>query len=124
GSTVWHGCVSRATLFLFVEPCKKTRNFLAKAGLIWCNIAPLGNGSRPIGHSSWRDSIMSKVVTPPMAQPASQVKVPQEKIAMRAYEKWCQRGRPQGTHLQDWYEAEAELRGEYARTGGSAQARR
>jgi hypothetical protein len=40
------------------------------------------------------------------------MKVPHERIAMRAYEKWCQRGCPPGTHLQDWYEAERELQGE------------
>jgi hypothetical protein len=38
---------------------------------------------------------------------------------MRAYEKWCQRGRPMGTsQLQDWLEAEAEVRAEQARQGG------
>jgi serine phosphatase RsbU (regulator of sigma subunit) len=31
-------------------------------------------------------------------------------IAIRAYEKWQTRGRPWGTHLQDWLEAEAEVR--------------
>ena len=35
--------------------------------------------------------------------------VPHEKIATRAYEKWCQRGCTHGTHQQDWLEAEAEL---------------
>jgi PAS domain S-box-containing protein len=30
-------------------------------------------------------------------------------IAMRAYQKWLRRGRPHGTQLQDWLEAEAEL---------------
>ena len=38
--------------------------------------------------------------------------IPHEKIAMRAYEKWCQRGCPSGTDQQDWLEAEAELRSE------------
>ena len=54
---------------------------------------------------------MSKVVTPPQTQPSmsSTVRVPQEKIAMRAYEKWCKRGRPLGTDKQDWIEAESEL---------------
>ena len=46
---------------------------------------------------------MSRVATPPQAQPAStpqqQMKIPHEKIAMRAYEKWVQRGRQQGTQL-------------------------
>jgi hypothetical protein len=37
--------------------------------------------------------------------------IPREKIAMRAYEKWCQRGRPcDGSDRQDWLAAEAELR--------------
>jgi len=38
------------------------------------------------------------------------LKIPHEKIAVRAYEKWCQRGCPPGTDAQDWMEAEAELR--------------
>jgi hypothetical protein len=67
---------------------------------------------------------MSKVVTPPLAQSASTLKIPHEKIAMRAYEKWCQRGRPQhGTALQDWIEAENELKSEFSRSGGSHQSR-
>jgi hypothetical protein len=54
-----------------------------------------------------------------MAQPTTPTtKVPHDKIAMRAYEKWCQRGRPHGTHVQDWLEAESELKAEHARTGG------
>ncbi len=68
---------------------------------------------------------MSRVATPPMT-PASTptnapVKVPHEKIAMRAYEKWCKRGRPQGTDKQDWMEAEAELRAELTRHGVSSR---
>jgi hypothetical protein len=50
--------------------------------------------------------------------------VPHEKIAMRAYEKWCKRGCPQGSHMQDWFEAETELRAEMSRTGQGAPARR
>jgi hypothetical protein len=38
--------------------------------------------------------------------------IPHEKIAMRAYEKWCRRGRTHGNHQQDWIEAEQELRNE------------
>ena len=79
---------------------------------------------------------MSRVVTPPTTHPQTppytppqgvmQVRVPHEKISMRAYEKWMQRGRPQGTELQDWLEAEAELRAEYNRTSfpGGSQPRR
>jgi len=33
-------------------------------------------------------------------------------VAMRAYEIWQRRGCPQGTAMQDWLEAEAELRHE------------
>jgi hypothetical protein len=59
---------------------------------------------------------MSRVATPPKVQPTSPVyKVPHEKIAMRAYEKWCQHGCNHGTDLQDWYDAERELLGEMAK---------
>jgi hypothetical protein len=72
---------------------------------------------------------MSRVTTPPATQPVGQpstmsVKVPHERIAMRAYEKWVQRGRPQGTALQDWVEAEAELMKELARPGSTGSAPR
>jgi hypothetical protein len=30
-------------------------------------------------------------------------------IARRAYQKWQERGCPEGTELQDWLEVEAEL---------------
>jgi hypothetical protein len=59
---------------------------------------------------------MSRIATPPTTQPATPIKIPQEKIAARAYEKWCQKGRPHGTHLQDWFDAERELQAEYARS--------
>jgi Protein of unknown function (DUF2934) len=63
---------------------------------------------------------MSRVVTPSMTPPATgAVKVPHEKIAMRAYEKWCKRGYAHGHDRQDWMEAEAELRSEYARAGSN-----
>jgi hypothetical protein len=63
---------------------------------------------------------MSRTVTPPVMTP--QVTTPttathqpsHEEIARRAYDKWCQRGRPHGTQLQDWYEAESELKKEKA----------
>lgn len=60
---------------------------------------------------------MSRAVAPATAQPnspsqASQFKIPQDKIAMRAYEKWLKRGRPVGSPEIDWYAAEAELRAE------------
>jgi hypothetical protein len=60
---------------------------------------------------------MSRVATPPLAQPTStpQLTIPQEKVAMRAYEKWVKRGRPEGTEMLDWLEAENELRAELTR---------
>ena len=78
---------------------------------------------------------MSRVVTPPASpsvpqyapgQGAPQFRIPHEKIAMRAYEKWMQHGRPSGTELQDWLEAETELRAEFGRTSfaGNVQQRR
>lgn len=66
---------------------------------------------------------MSRVVNPPLAQPASKppLTIPQEKIAMLAYEKWVQRGRPQGTEMQDWLDAEKELKAELSRVKPSAK---
>jgi hypothetical protein len=62
---------------------------------------------------------MSRVSTPnaPTSQTTTSVRVPHDKIAMRAFEKWCKRGRPHGTDRQDWLEAEAELKAEQSRTG-------
>jgi hypothetical protein len=45
---------------------------------------------------------------------AQRIAIPHERIALRAYEKWVKRGRPAGTDVQDWIEAEAELRAEIA----------
>ena len=67
---------------------------------------------------------MSRVVTPPTAKPAMppqhQSKIPQDKIAMRAYDKWAKRGYNHGRDQQDWLEAEAELRAEFGYSTGSA----
>ena len=61
---------------------------------------------------------MSRIATQPQTQQSGgqQLKVPHEKIAMRAYEKWVKRGRPHGTDLQDWVDAENELRAEMMRS--------
>ena len=61
---------------------------------------------------------MSKVASQ-SSQPMTMVKVPHDKIAVRAYEKWCQRGRTHGCDAKDWAEAEKELQAELARSGGS-----
>jgi hypothetical protein len=64
---------------------------------------------------------MSRVLSTPTTQPQqatgtmrSGTLPTQEQIAKRAYEKWVKRGRPQGTHQQDWYEAEMEIKREMA----------
>jgi hypothetical protein len=63
---------------------------------------------------------MSRVASHPTAKPAVTPggAVPREKIAMRAYEKWLKHGR-HGRDLQDWLEAEAELKAEAGRGGSS-----
>ena len=55
----------------------------------------------------------------PMMQPAAmtQPSVPTEKVAARAYQKWLQKGCKHGNDKQDWFEAEAEIKAELARTG-------
>ena len=65
---------------------------------------------------------MSRVVTPTPAPQTTPVKIPHEKIAMRAYERWVKRGRPAGTDVQDWIEAEAELRAEMSRSTSTGNA--
>ena len=66
---------------------------------------------------------MSRVATPPAGQPVNtQSRITQEQIAKRAYEKWVKRGRPHGSDMQDWMEAEAELRAEVR--PGSTSSRR
>jgi hypothetical protein len=86
---------------------------------MWCN-AVVGNVARLYGLSLKEGQFMSRVVTPPQqTSPGTYVKVPHEKIAMRAYEKWCKRGCAHGHDQQDWLEAEAELRSEMLRTAGT-----
>ncbi len=42
------------------------------------------------------------------------LEIPHDKIAARAAEIWDRKGRPHGQDEQNWAEAEAELRVEYA----------
>jgi hypothetical protein len=35
--------------------------------------------------------------------------IPAEEIAVRAYDIWCRRGRPDGSAQEDWFQAEREL---------------
>lgn len=58
---------------------------------------------------------MSRIATPSSSQSNSTGKVPHDKIAMRAYEKWVKKGRPHGSHEQDWIDAETELKAELSR---------
>ena len=43
---------------------------------------------------------------------------------MRAYEKWCKRGCTHGNDVQDWVDAEAELRAEQQGRPTMTQTRR
>jgi hypothetical protein len=49
------------------------------------------------------------VQTPPPAATAKAPVIHQDQIAKRAYEKWLKH-RQDGKHVQDWLEAEAELK--------------
>jgi hypothetical protein len=49
------------------------------------------------------------------------MEIPQEKVAALAYEIWVEKGRPPGTDLQNWLEAEAELRIQLARQQSHSQ---
>jgi Protein of unknown function (DUF2934) len=51
------------------------------------------------------------------AKKSGRVSIASEKIAQRAYQKWCERGRPEGSAERDWLEAEAELRVELEQAG-------
>jgi hypothetical protein len=53
--------------------------------------------------------------TSPNQQPASTSHVAHDRIAQRAYEKWIKRGRPVGDGVQDWVDAETELKAEHAK---------
>jgi hypothetical protein len=59
---------------------------------------------------------------PAPAAPAPVPKgIPSEKIAARAYEIWCERGRPTGSDLENWLQAERELTELYHRPGGAGR---
>jgi Protein of unknown function (DUF2934) len=86
---------------------------------------------------------MSRIGTTPQTQPGTtpqgsftntygttntqqsiQLKAPYDKIAQRAYEKWLKRGQKNGSDVQDWLEAEAEVAAELSRTGQTPQSYR
>lgn len=45
--------------------------------------------------------------------PSRSAEIPHEKIAQRAYELWCSRGKPSGSEREDWFAAIAQLRLEF-----------
>ena len=47
------------------------------------------------------------------------VTFPADKIAARAYEIWVRNGQPDGRDQQNWLDAEAELRAEFAADPGA-----
>ncbi len=53
--------------------------------------------------------------------PTTQVSLPSEKVAKRAFEKWMKGGCKHGCDKQHWYEAEAEIRAEQTKTGAAAK---
>lgn len=50
----------------------------------------------------------------PVAPAVVPFEIPHDKIAARAAEIWDRKGRPHGQDVQNWMEAEAELRAELA----------
>jgi hypothetical protein len=64
-------------------------------------------------------SSAAPVPTPARSTAASESApaIPSEKIAQRAYQIWCERGKPMGTAHDDWVAAESQLRAEYGRPG-------
>jgi hypothetical protein len=53
------------------------------------------------------------VQTEKSAAPAA-IDIPRDKIGARAYEIWVRKGKPHGKDFENWVEAEAELRAEFA----------
>jgi hypothetical protein len=62
---------------------------------------------------------MSRVATPTPTKMAAPPALSNEKIAQRAYEKWMKRGCRHGSDVQDWVEAEKELKAETTHASGS-----
>ncbi|HSQ54982.1 MAG TPA: DUF2934 domain-containing protein [Gemmata sp.] len=51
---------------------------------------------------------------PQLPAPATPIDIPHDKIVARAYEIWVRKGKPHGKDFENWTEAEAELRAEFA----------
>ncbi len=75
----------------------------------------LGNRSAP-GTTATAVTNGSPATAVPTPSAMAEPPVPHDKIAARAYEIWVRKGKPQGLDLQNWAEAERELRAEFARS--------
>ena len=81
---------------------------------------PVTAGQPMPGTPGQRPAMPTQPMTTPTASTATMnnptfcVTPSQQQIAQRAYERWIKRGRPHGSHMQDWFEAEAELKREIA----------
>ena len=80
--------------------------------------------SRTVSSPQTKTPVSTQAKTPSVAATTGQI--PPEKIAQRAYEKWLKRGCSHGSDMQDWMEAEAELRAEsgHSSTHGTPTSRR
>jgi hypothetical protein len=54
------------------------------------------------------------VAAPEAVAPPPSADIPRDKITARAYEIWVRKGKPHGRDFENWTEAEAELRAEFA----------
>lgn len=75
------------------------------------------------GHSSTAPAATANPSPAPVAPPTppsgGAAEIPRDKIEARAYEIWVRKGKPHGQDLQNWTEAETELRAEFAARPGS-----
>lgn len=55
------------------------------------------------------DPVNPVVASTDMDKPASRQDRNKQEIADLAYQRWVERGRPQGSPDEDWFEAEREL---------------
>ncbi|MBX9681792.1 MAG: DUF2934 domain-containing protein [Gemmataceae bacterium] len=57
------------------------------------------------------------VASPPAVPQAIDGTALQDRIARLAYDKWCERGCPHGSDMEDWLAAERELRSQSSGNG-------
>ena len=69
---------------------------------------------RRLGRRSETPTAPAPNTAPGTVAPIPSVDLPHDKIEARAYEIWVRKGKPPGQDLQNWTEAEAELRAEFA----------